>query len=274
MTAADLITPPGSRLGRRRFLTVAGTGLAGALLLPSAPARAAATGTEDPRTHFFDVEGSFNIRDIGWYSNRLGRRVKRGVVWRGAGLGRVTDLGLTQLATLGLTWDINMLSNRELAAGRPDRLPEGVQLFSAPVGDDSANPMPPTIDTTRPDAYVLQEFREYVTSPQSQASFGAAIRKIAGNGGRPVYIHCNSGTYRTGWTVALLMSLLGVDRAQIDTEFLLSNLTFGVNYAWPEYLDAGIDQARTTFGSLAGYLARGLGVDAATVHNLRRTLLA
>lgn len=255
---------------RRSVLTAAGAGLLGAALLPPSRARAA---TEDPREHFFDVEGAFNIRDIGWYTNRQGRAIKRGQIWRGSYLAHVTDTGLSQLATLGLLWDVNLLSNRELAGGRVDRLPPGVQLFTAPIGDDAANPMPPEIDTDNPDPYVLSEFREYVTSAQARQSLGATLRKIASSGSTPLFVHCNSGTYRTGYLIALLMHLLDVPRAKIDEEFLLSNLTFGVTYAWTDYLDAAVEQARTSFGSVRAYLRTGLGINAPTVAALRSRLL-
>jgi protein-tyrosine phosphatase len=276
---------PAAAFGRRRVLTAVGGVALGSLVasaaFPAAPAAAAARRAakapsdwvDDPRLRFVDVEGTFNLRDAGDWRAPGGRRIKRGVIFRGCALGRVTDLGLTQLAALHLGVDINFLSNRELGTAQPDRLPPGVAVLNAPVGDEESASEPTAPDTTKPDEGVLAEFRGYITGPQALGSFGAALRRITELNGRPFYLHCNSGTYRTGWATAVLMTALGVDRAQVDQEFLLSNLTFGVQYAWTEYLDAAFDQINASFGSFDRYLRRGLGVSRPALCRLERALL-
>jgi protein-tyrosine phosphatase len=266
------------------MLTATGALALGSLIAPLAgPATRAAAADDgdpgvppdDPRLRFVDVEGAFNIRDVGGWTAHRNRAIKKGVFFRGSALGRVTDLGLTQLAPLNLVLDVNFLSNRELAIARPDRLPAGVTVLNAPVGDDPGNVTEPTApDTSAPDAGVLTEFRGYITGPQALSSFGAAVHRIALLGGRPFYLHCNSGTYRTGWATAVLMTAIGVNRDQVDQEFELSNLTFGVKYAWKEYLDAAFDQIEQSYGSFQRYLGKGLRVDQRTVRRLECALLA
>ncbi len=284
-TAGRITERPVVAFGRRRMLTAMGGVALGSLVasaaFSAAPAaaatRRAAKATndweDDPRLRFVDVEGTFNLRDAGDWRAPGGRRIKRGVIYRGCALGRVTDFGLTQLAALNLAVDINFLSNRELATASPDRLPPGVPVLNTPVGDDEEASEPTAPDTSKPDEGVLAEFRGYITGTQALASFGTALRRIIDLNGRPFYLHCNSGTYRTGWATAVLMTALGVDRAQVDQEFLLSNLTFGVQYAWTEYLDAAFDQIHRSFGTFDRYLSRGLGVHKPDLCRLERALL-
>ncbi|UNO40759.1 tyrosine-protein phosphatase [Streptomyces sp. MST-110588] len=263
---------------RRQALAGIGAAVLGLAVGAAPAARAArrpataAFPPDDPRARFVDVDGAFNVRDVGGWKAACGGTIHQRTFFRGSTLSRLSDTGVTQLAALKLSVDVNFLSRAEVDKGKPDRLPAGVRTVPAPV-EDPGGGHTGGFDTTKPDAGVLEEFRGYVTSAQARGSFGLAVREVAALDGKPFYLHCNSGTYRTGWATAVLMTALGVDRAQVDQEFLLSNLTFGTTYAWTEYLDAAFQQADTSFGSFGGYLSRGLGVRDADLRRLRRSLL-
>jgi protein-tyrosine phosphatase len=265
-------------LNRRRLLGAAGATGLGLLLAPGLTDAASAhrprptpKPTIDPKTRFRDVQGAMNVRDIGGYTTTGGETVKWGTAIRGGNLVRLTDLGVSQFAALGVKAVVDMRSLRELGINGPDRVPTGVGVLQAPVGDTppSAPPAPPGATA---DPAILAEFQSYVTAAEPQAAFGAALRRVAA-GGRPFYFHCSSGTYRTGWAVAVLMTALRVERSQVYDEFLLSNLWFGAQYAWPDYLDAAFAQATQSFGSFERYLRKGLGVNDDTVESLRESLL-
>ena len=100
---------------------------------------------------------------------------------------------------------------------------------------------------------------------------GDALRYLASAPAAPW--HCNSGAFRTGWASALLLTALGVPRAQVDSDFLLSNVTYEGKYAFVEYLDAAFAQAQADFGSFEGFLDKGLGVDDTDTGVLRKSLL-
>lgn len=57
---------------------------------------------------------------------------------------------------------------------------------------------------------------------------------------KPVYFHCGIGADRTGMIASALEGILGVSRADIDTEFELTNFAFG----W-QSLSGGIYRSRT-----------------------------
>lgn len=63
---------------------------------------------------------------------------------------------------------------------------------------------------------------------------------------KPVYFHCGIGADRTGMIASALEGLLGVSRADIDTEYELTNFAFG----W-QSLAGGIYRSRTYTGYVA-----------------------
>jgi protein-tyrosine phosphatase len=132
---------------------------------------------------------------------------------------------------------------------------------------------PPTGGLSAADPATNEEFSTYVTSAASRASFGGALRVLASSDA-PMLWHCNSGTYRTGWATAVLLTALGVPRAQVYADFLLSNQAFGATYAFADYLDTAFGTATSTFGSFAGYLERGLGVGTDVQDQLKHALLS
>jgi protein-tyrosine phosphatase len=192
-------------------------------------------------------------------------------VIRSASLHRVTDRGLSQLADLHLG---NVVDFRRVAEvhDRVDRLPPGVTVVSAPVAATIAAG-PPTGGLSAPDPNTQAEFRAYVGNAEARQSFGAGLRVLAAAPERPFLWHCNSGTYRTGWATAVLLTALGVAKGAVYEDFLLSNVAFGGTFAFAEYLDAAFDEATRVFGSFDAYLDHGLGVDQDAQARLRRTLL-
>jgi protein-tyrosine phosphatase len=267
------------QLSRRHVIKAAAVAGAGLLLAP-ASCRAAATvdggggaqAAAAPPRRFLELDGAFNVRDVGGYP--AGRStVLTGRVYRSGSLHRLTEQGHRHLAALSLGHVVDFRAGRE-RSGREYRLPDGVTAVHAPVG--SSAPMavgPPTGGLSEPDPATEAEFRGYVTTTASRESYGAALRALAVAPGKPLLWHCNSGTYRTGWASAVLLTLLGVSRTQVSEDFLLSNDAFGATFAFAEYLDAAFDAVDATFGSFDRYLDRGLRVGPDTVAALRRSLL-
>jgi protein-tyrosine phosphatase len=139
---------------------------------------------------------------------------------------------------------------------------------------------------------MLGIYRWFVNAPVARAAFGTALRRIAAATG-PVLYHCSAGKDRTGWLSALLLGVLGVDRATIVEDYLLTNavtaedidkvleiletrrglppeLVRPVLSALPEYLDAAYQE----IGPLDDYLRDGLDLDDTELDALRSRLLA
>jgi protein-tyrosine phosphatase len=251
------------KLSRRRLVrsaVVAGTGLAvvpGCSLLDPTATQHQPEGPKDSR--FLTIDGVTNARPV-----------VPGRLYRSAALNRATDRGVQQLADLHLKSVVDFRRKEEVGV-RVDRLPHGVAALAAPVAATVAAG-PPTASLTSPAATTLAEFRAYVNKPANRQSFGAALREVAGAPDRILLWHCNSGTYRTGWATAVLLTAIGTEKDQVYADFLLSNEAFGATFAFVEYLDAGFEEANREFGSFEAYLDQGLGVDKPALDRLRHTL--
>jgi protein-tyrosine phosphatase len=142
---------------------------------------------------------------------------------------------------------------------------------------------------------MLAIYRWFVTAPAARSAFGTALRRIAAASG-PLLFHCSAGKDRTGWLSAVLLGALGVDRATIVEDYLLTNevtapdiatvlellnsrrgvppeVVQPVLSAAPEYLDAAFTAVDEEYGGLDGYLRDGLDLDD-ELEVLRRRLVA
>jgi protein-tyrosine phosphatase len=260
------------KVSRRRLIQTAFAAGAGLALTPACslldPAGAQPPGQRDRR--FLTIDGVFNARDLGGHPAGT-RTVVTGRVFRSASLNRVADQGLRQLADLHLNYVVDFRRTAEIGA-RVDRLPHGVTVLSAPIAA-TVTAGPPTSGLTSPAPSTTAEFRAYVGNPAARQSFGSALRALAAAPDRPVLWHCNSGTYRTGWATAVLLTALGVPKDAVYADFLLSNVAFGATFAFAEYLDAAFDEAIHVFGSFEAYLDEGLGIGQDAQDRLRRALL-
>jgi protein-tyrosine phosphatase len=105
-------------------------------------------------------------------------------------------------------------------------------------------------------------YPKYVTSPARRTAFAAALRAAAASKGT-VLIHCTAGRDRTGWAVAMLMYSLGASDNQVMAEYLRTKGTHAST------LRGGLNQAITSYGSIANYLRAGLGLTDADFHALK-----
>jgi protein-tyrosine phosphatase len=132
------------------------------------------------------------------------------------------------------------------------------------------------------------------------ADIGQVMRRLS-EGDEPALIHCSAGKDRTGVTVAVLMTLLGVPRDQVDREYVKSNEAADqqlerakareqsgasiriTNFA-PDvlrtmmgadasYLDAAFSAIDRQYGSFDAYTKNGLKITSQQIQALRARLL-
>ena len=111
----------------------------------------------------------------------------------------------------------------------------------------------------------------------------------------PTAFHCTTGKDRTGWLAASFLSILGVSREDVYTEYLLTNsrlvpalqplldqlvkvgadedalkLVLGVDKS---YLDTAFDLVDKQWGTIEKYFSEGLGIDDDAQQKLREKYL-
>jgi len=232
------------------------------------------------------LEGARNFRDVGGYTTADGRTVRTGVVYRSNKISNLTDADLQRLTALNVTLDVD-LRNVVERHEEPDRLPAGVRYQVADVVSlEHGLRFHDNAVVTLVKAIAAGLFNGSDNLGQSigypfmvdfvgaDYAFGDLMRAIAANDSGATMFHCSAGKDRTGWGTAILLSLLGVPRATIEADFMLSNEKLGdpkaVELSW---LHAAFDEVDHLYGSMDAYARQGLRLDDATINALRARLL-
>ncbi|MGH4027590.1 tyrosine-protein phosphatase [Actinomycetota bacterium Odt1-20B] len=259
--------------------------------------------------HQVPLQGAVNVRDVGGYRTYDGKRVGYGRAYRADGLSKLTDADLTTVAGLRLTKVIDYRVAAEAQYDGADRLPGGLTATSRPVTDNglfatlmtaigSKDPVKQEemLGNGKAAAFMREVYRTFVTDPTDRTQFAATLRDIAASRA-PLLYHCTSGKDRTGWTTYLLLRLVGVPDSGARGDYLASNtyraaydaklretlkqtgmmqnpdLIIPLQEVRADYLDTALAEAEKQYGSLQGYLTKGLGLDAATIVTLRQRMV-
>jgi protein-tyrosine phosphatase len=183
----------------------------------------------DPDRHVV-LQGAFNFRDVGGLTAAGGRRVRRGLLFRSDSLSRLTSADLQKVQGLGLRTVVDLRTTRERASA-PDRLPRGqaTRCVHLPMRD-------PTVPESRlrmmaelvlrgPSTDLGALLRQHYDAFAFQcgASVGALLRLVADGSNLPLLVHCTAGKDRTGFTVAVVLRILGVAMEDVLADHLVTN---------------------------------------------------
>lgn len=178
---------------------------------------------DDVAARFVELEGCFNVRDLGGYPTADGRAVRHGQIYRADALHRLTATGRAGLATLGINTVIDLRTAAEVThhswqpeppwPGRWQHIP-----LRAATPDWSGITATQAAD---PDLAVAH-YRE--TVQQGGPALAAVFAALAAPGATPAIFHCAAGKDRTGIVAALLLRLLDVDRQVVSEDYALSDV--------------------------------------------------
>ena len=236
------------------------------------------------------LQGASNFRDLGGYPALDGRRVRRGRVFRSDHLAGLTPDDAAHLRSLALTHSIDFRGVAERAA-LPYQIPgvENLALSIEPTvvqrlrARVAAGQTPTTEDTVE---LMCETYRGFVHDHGH--TFARFLRHLLEHA-TPVVFHCTAGKDRTGFAAAVLLSILGVDRAAIMQDYLLTNQLYRrvpalegsgpkhiMEVVWqvrPEFLQAAFDVIDCEYGGLPAYLSGAAGMQVNELQQLRQDLL-
>lgn len=260
------------------------------------------------------LDGAWNFRDV---ADETG--VRTGIFFRSSELSGLEDGGRNELHRLGIGDVADLRSPREVERRGLGRVPDGVAIHSLPFPDlaednDAEAPHEQSFtkmlaeqpgDESATEAavrYMTQEYERFPVLGGARNAVRQVISIIAS--GRPVITHCFAGKDRTGFTVAVVLEAIGVDRDAIMADYLRSNaavpelrehilemvhdhtdseltpeavmfaearLSDEVLGVREEYLDTSRKTIDEHYGSLHGFL-REAGVTANDIEQLRAAL--
>ena len=299
------------RLGdSRTFAFVAATVLVLGCGSQSTEPETAATDQNEPSRHI-DLEGASNFRDLGGYATSDGRKVLWRQVFRTGELGRLSDDDVATLDKLDINTVVIFLLPEEIEKHGPDRLPPGVNLIHDPITGERSTELSLTahqaISSGNFDILPAEINLEIhaVLMDEAKDQYARLLRTLADEANHPVAFHCSGGIHRTGTAAAILLSALGVPWETIREDYLLTNTVTQAETAEtllklrakaaqsrgvdPEnvdmtnveafykveaaYIDGALAAAEEEYGSMEGYIRKGLGLSDQEITALRNALL-
>lgn len=218
-----------------------------------------------------DLDGTANTRTLAGFTTVDGKVVRDGRVLRSDNLSALSPADVEALQAAGVVTVVDLRTQWERLV-QPDRDIPGAssKWFDVFAG------LPPTMLIDLPSAY-----RAFVTDATARQAFASTLREIAAASeqGKAVLLHCSAGKDRVGWATAVLLTLLGVDRATVEADFLASNDYRHTSPADPfngtnvEWLRSAFRTADEADGGFDGYVRDGLGLTDDEVAALREGLL-
>lgn len=240
------------------------------------------------------VTGATNFRDLGGYVGAQGRAVRWRTVFRSDHLAGLTPEGVQALHDLAVHRAVDFRGVQERAADSyawPDL--QAYALSVEPTVVQKAMEMVKAGDhlTVAQTVALMQEtYRSFV---HDNAARFAEFFQLLLQSDAPTVFHCTAGKDRTGWAAALFLEVLGVDRSDIQKDYLLTNQYYQrpaaltaraaqsipqeiLDVVWrvqPEFLDSAYAMVEQKYGGMQTYLREMLKLDAAAQHALRARYL-
>ena len=246
----------------------------------------------------YDIQGGYNIRDLGGYQTDDGGTLRWKKIFRASLLNHITDRGVAQSEDMHIRTICDLRATDERAAA-PDRWHniENINHHSFPVGDGRPDKFGwlTEADLTDGDGHHLYKSnRSYVMTYPDQ--FKAFFQLLLDEASYPLLFHCTAGKDRTGFAAMLLLSALGVQWETILEDYLLTNIYLeqfaeiashkiskekGLNKALVKsmflaresYIKGSMDMIEQHYGTVQTFLEDKIGIGNSEITQLKRILV-
>lgn len=162
---------------------------------------------------FLTLSGAANIRDIGGLPIEGGGRTRRGRILRSDLILRLDpDDEATLIDRFGLRTVIDLRRPREQEDHPGPWESHGVRILSAPL------PLDPDFAAERNED-LIELYLDFLEPPASAMT--KALRTVV-TSAEPLLVHCAAGKDRTGVLIALLLEIIGVGRAAVIDDYVLT----------------------------------------------------
>ena len=174
---------------------------------------------------FLDIQGAYNVRDIGGYSTKSGGVIHWRKIFRSGKISQVKESENKKMATMNIKaiCDFRTLAEQEDSPDQWYKL-ESIRRFQLPIGKgrlDRLTWIKNAAQGKGKDSYLYKANQYYVL--ENAHRFRAFFEVLLDQDNYPLLYHCTAGKDRTGFATLLLLSALGVDEETIIEDYLLTN---------------------------------------------------
>lgn len=251
------------------------------------------------------LEGLVNVRDLGGYKTSDGKTIKAHRLLRGPELANMTE---NDQKTLSQEYKVNQIvdfrTDSEVKA-KPDPLITGVSNTKDPVMRDLGTStsqvdfMKNLSTTSNPEDYLIKANQGFISDQFSRDAYKKLFQILLENKDGATLWHCTAGKDRAGFGTALVLSALGVPKETVMKDYLLTNqfrkeenkksvdqIAKATNNNQQAidamtammdvrevYLEAAYKQIEKDYGTMDGYLKKGLGLTDNDLKELQKNYL-
>ncbi|WP_308637234.1 tyrosine-protein phosphatase [Paenibacillus silvisoli] len=235
-----------------------------------------------------NLQGAFNFRDLGGYKTTDGKTVKWGKLYRAEELGHLTTADLEYVQRMGIKTNVDYRTDAEVKA-MPDPVLAGITNIRTDEGNAGATADLMSMIQSgmmKDEASAVQMMAGFNKQMVDAPKFYVQLMELLNDPANIALVqHCTAGKDRTGLGSAIILLALGVDGQTVMNDYLLSNVyreeankktiegvkqqikdenvvaaitaLMGVQ---KEFLQAAIDEMKAEYGSIDGFLEKGLGI--------------
>jgi protein-tyrosine phosphatase len=250
----------------------------------------------------FGMQGTPNFRDFGGYRTVDGRQVKWGFLFRSGQLSNLSaqDIDLLDSLDLDLVCDFRRVEEQQSDPSRlPQRRPPRIASLPIIPGSNSRFFEEPDNQVVGREAmfdFMVEINRDF--AEDQTATYARMFREILDVDDARFLVHCAAGKDRTGFAAALILLALGVPRAVVMQDYMLTSRFFDPlreidrlkkKYAMEHmdtasimpmlevhevYLARALDTIDQNYESVEAYLSEALGVGRDELAELKQRYLA
>lgn len=248
-----------------------------------------------------NLKSAPNVRDLGGYVNKQGRKIKPHRLIRSASLSNLSKAdGEKLVKTYHLATDVDLRTLGEQKTA-PDAKIAGVKHISNPVflawGKSSGNLSDKVKGTGVKNMEIF--YRNAILSKQGRKAYRNLFLILLKNpNNKAVLWHCSAGKGRAGMGTMLILSALDFSRKTINQDYLLSNKYLAAKNAATlaqakkkgataiqlanakaqsgvqmAFMDAAYKAINQKYGTVKNYLNKGLGISNAQLAQLQKDYL-
>ncbi|MBE9918155.1 tyrosine-protein phosphatase [Paenibacillus donghaensis] len=250
------------------------------------------------------LQGTTNFRDLGGYRTTDGKTVKWGKLFRADELAGLSASDISYLQKSGLKTIVDYRTDDEVKQ-KPDPTIAGMKYVRNPVfgqsgsGTDLMNYMAAGEfeKMGKPGDVLIAANRDMVDHPEAYVKLFDMMLDPAR---ADLVQHCTAGKDRTGLGSALMLLALGVPKETVVQDFMLSNkyretynkaavgamvkqfnltdenaieIIKALMDVRPEYINAAFDEMASKYGSIQGFLEKGIGLSTDKQAKLKKMYL-
>jgi protein-tyrosine phosphatase len=161
------------------------------------------------------IEGVYNVRDLGRYPTRDGKRTRSGRFLRSDNIGKLSETAQQQLVDWGLKTIVDLRFDAEVKSF--------THCFASHncVTYYNVSLINPVILTNTEEREHLYQFYTYLLE-DGKEEFRQVMEILAETENQPALFHCHAGKDRTGLIAGLLLSLANVAPGIIADDYALT----------------------------------------------------